>query len=777
MTPIQLSIALDRPNRVYLTGERITGTISVSVMEPVDCDELVVELGHRYSGKSGRGDGLEASVLLFQGHWAPGDYSYPFDLPVAAELPTYQGKLFTVTRMVSARAVPAQGASVAGLAIVWIACSPRDDAWFDPREVQLPPVAFVLNDAPIRLVRLKRAAEAAVGFVTGSRRPVLVELRPRVLCGGGSVTILVTAPAPARRLRGLRARLIGVEEWPRDKGPVRRTVHTSMSSPEITSTGNLITLRFVVMVPPAAISIDPTLQWRIRLVGAYGCLDHGDRWQPLWIGPSEASLRQLRDRTPQLVAADCAKAEQALRDATSLRGRMGAYARGTLAAAVALTILGVVAVNSPPGAALGIVAATVLPLVVIALIVRRGRTIQRIFRDGSYRARVAAPRTTTATEDPAVPPPQAPMIVDLIKVGEAPVAPHVTAPLRQTVIATQRRILRRGTLGLALLLAINLAASLIGPAETLPPGLAVVLTVVSVLVLLVSAATNPSGRPLSCFVGFAPLLAAVWIVVSAWRAIAAVTVGLQQGIAADLWAGIILAIGGAGVLALALGGRRHAAPGTRLLVLWVFGAASRMEEIMREAALLWIYLGPIQYLRGPGSRADLGRLAAAFTGGARSLFADSLPQVMAHLRRFRFSPNLFGIYSINSIQCSDAAWRDALDALVDTTDLVLMDLTSFGEKNQGCAYELGVLIDRVPASRFVLVVDGTTDIRLLTRLLGELWNAMPLTSPNRATDASPVRLLRIPMRDAATPGRPWYEVPMNDLVRLLFEPVAGATAP
>jgi len=212
--------------------------------------------------------------------------------------------------------------------------------------------------------------------------------------------------------------------------------------------------------------------------------------------------------------------------------------------------------------------------------------------------------------------------------------------------------------------------------------------------------------------------------------------------------------------------------GRRLLVLWVFGVTSRMEEIMREVALQWVYLGPIQYLRGPGSRAELGRLVAALRRGGRELFANNLPEVMAHLRRFRFTPNVFGIYSINSLQCTNAAWRDAVDALVDTTDLVLMDLTAFGEKNQGCAYELGVLIARIPSSRFVLVVDGTTDIVILTALLRRLWDTMPSGSPNRANGARPIRLLRIPLRGAESPGRRWTMAPMHELVRLLFEPVA-----
>jgi hypothetical protein len=202
-----------------------------------------------------------------------------------------------------------------------------------------------------------------------------------------------------------------------------------------------------------------------------------------------------------------------------------------------------------------------------------------------------------------------------------------------------------------------------------------------------------------------------------------------------------------------------------------------MEEIMREVALQWVYLGPIQYLRGPGSRADLGKLVAALRGGAREFFADTVADVLAHLKRFRFTPNIFGIYALNSIQCTDAVWREALDALVDTTDLAMMDLTAFGRNNRGCAYELGVLLARLPTSRFVLVVDGTTDIRQLRELLQESWDAMPPDSPNRQGAPGAIRLYHIPLRGAEAKKKRWLDLPMTGLVEMLYAPLAEEVPP
>lgn len=763
---IQLAVSLDRPNRTFLQGERITGTVTVSASGVVDCEELVVEFGHHFSGRLGRGEGVETSTILFKGTWAPGVHAYPFSLPVTAELPSYQGQLFTVTRTVRARAVPAGGAPGEAIAVVWVACSPRDNAWFDPREQQPPPVLFVLNEAPIRLLALKRTMEAVAGATLLGRRPVAIEISSRVLRGGDTVTITVAVHGPAGRLTTLRARLRGVEAWPRDHGAKSRVVHSEEYAPTINSDGEITTLRFDLPVPDDAISIAALVQWRIQLRGAYGCLDNRDRWQPLWIGPSEASLARLRGRSTEEMAVVITDTAEQLRAAAAGQRWRAVLAALLLVVSVGIPV-GVISFGESgqfrPGA-LGVLAGIAA---VIGWGVWKKRSVDRDFRDRQYR-RGAGDNPASAE----IAPPPAPLVIDLIKLGESHASPGGDDVLRREVVATQQRVRRRGALGLSFLLGVNLVAALIAESPPLASGLAVPLTALSVLVLLASVLRSPDGRPLSCYVGMAPVLVLCWLVVSVAGAMLTGTGGILGRSPRDGAAALLLLVGAVGLVFAARRDRPSTDGGRRLLVLWVFGATSRMEEIMREVALQWVYLGPIQYLRGPGSRADLGRLVAALRRGGRELFADSLPEVMAHLRRFRFTPNIFGIYSINSLQCTNAVWRDAVDALVDTTDLVLMDLTTFGEKNQGCAYELGVLIARIPTSRLVLVVDGSTDIVLLGAQLQRLWNTMPVASPNRAAGAGPIRLFRIPLRGAETPGRHWTIAPMNELVRLLFEPVA-----
>ncbi len=293
-----------------------------------------------------------------------------------------------------------------------------------------------------------------------------------------------------------------------------------------------------------------------------------------------------------------------------------------------------------------------------------------------------------------------------------------------------------------------------------------------------SLAISPTGRPLSCYIGTAPVLVMVWIGVSIVRCIALSFTALGTGSVGDAVGAVALAAGTAVFVVRVRRGRPTASrSGLRLLVLWVFGQSSRMREIMQQLWMQWAYLGPIQYLHGPGAGRDLSRLAAYMRGGARRVIADTLPRAMAQMRRFKLLPNIFGSYSRNnSIQCTDAVWRDALDALVDTTDLVMMDLTRFGPQNQGCAYELDLLIDRLSTHRFVLIVDGTTDVELLQRVLETSWNSMAAESPNRIPNPFPVRLFRVPLQGVPTRGLRNAMIPMNDLVHLLCEGVEYDTS-
>jgi hypothetical protein len=78
-------------------------------------------------------------------------------------------------------------------------------------------------------------------------------------------------------------------------------------------------------------------------------------------------------------------------------------------------------------------------------------------------------------------------------------------------------------------------------------------------------------------------------------------------------------------------------------------------------------------------------------------------------------------YRVNELYCRDETWRPTLEALLDVTDTVLMDLRSFRAQNAGCIFELEQLVRRVSTDDIVLVCDRTTDLPLLRGVMGAAW--------------------------------------------------------
>jgi hypothetical protein len=81
------------------------------------------------------------------------------------------------------------------------------------------------------------------------------------------------------------------------------------------------------------------------------------------------------------------------------------------------------------------------------------------------------------------------------------------------------------------------------------------------------------------------------------------------------------------------------------------------------------------------------------------------------------------------VMCYDNTWKQAVDGLVKTADVILMDLRGFSEANKGCAYEVNILFDRVEVNRIVFM--GYEDaIPLIRSVIEEQWAQLAESSPN-----------------------------------------------
>ncbi len=208
-----------------------------------------------------------------------------------------------------------------------------------------------------------------------------------------------------------------------------------------------------------------------------------------------------------------------------------------------------------------------------------------------------------------------------------------------------------------------------------------------------------------------------------------------------------------------------AAAGRRLLFLRVFGYRARTEAMLDKVAQRWRFDGPVQLVAGidvaartvdPGDFLAFvgGRLANRYVAGPESLRArlEALDVVRDPDGRFR----------INEFYCHGDTWQPTVQALLDASDCVLMDVRSLSERNQGCRYELEQLVWRLPSHALVLVVDTGTDVARLGAILDGAWRVAH--DANRARGDGRFALVRVERA-----GRPE--------VRLIMDCLRGTRAP
>jgi hypothetical protein len=156
----------------------------------------------------------------------------------------------------------------------------------------------------------------------------------------------------------------------------------------------------------------------------------------------------------------------------------------------------------------------------------------------------------------------------------------------------------------------------------------------------------------------------------------------------------------------------------------------------------WRWVGTMRRLDGPdtaGSRAT--DIVNYLVGRVEDSVVEDAAELEATLRSFHDLPDRDLRFALQSMQCNDATWRDALERLLVGCDVVVLDLAGLSAENQGVAWEVGRLVDAVPWERVVLLVDDTTDLGVLTDLVACAWAARAPSSPNADREPPVVRVL------------------------------------
>jgi hypothetical protein len=182
-----------------------------------------------------------------------------------------------------------------------------------------------------------------------------------------------------------------------------------------------------------------------------------------------------------------------------------------------------------------------------------------------------------------------------------------------------------------------------------------------------------------------------------------------------------------------------------LLLLRVFGHARRTERLMDEIGLRWRYVGPINLIAGTDiatSFLEPDELVQFLGGHLGDAYVANSSTLSAKLQRASRGASADGRHGVNDFFCRDNTWRACVDALATSSDAVLMDLRSFSAANRGCEFELGLLLEHVALEKITFLVDSTTDVAHLEKVLAAMWQQHGPRGVNAAATQPVLHLFR-----------------------------------
>lgn len=200
---------------------------------------------------------------------------------------------------------------------------------------------------------------------------------------------------------------------------------------------------------------------------------------------------------------------------------------------------------------------------------------------------------------------------------------------------------------------------------------------------------------------------AVWAIALAERAI---TVANSAGLSGVAMLLPLLWIPPVMLLYARLHNRQERPP--TLLVLRVFQRDAQAQALFDHVIERWRLSGNTVMIAGTDladRTLDAGDIFTFLDRQLAARFIRTPAEVAPLIAAFDLAPDADGRYRVNECYCHDSTWQDALRALVQQSDVVLMDLRGFQEHNAGCRFELGTLAQSTQALRVVVLADGQTD--------------------------------------------------------------------
>ncbi|HKU41884.1 MAG TPA: hypothetical protein VJR89_27190 [Polyangiales bacterium] len=182
---------------------------------------------------------------------------------------------------------------------------------------------------------------------------------------------------------------------------------------------------------------------------------------------------------------------------------------------------------------------------------------------------------------------------------------------------------------------------------------------------------------------------------------------------------------------------------SRLLLLRVFRTPRHAERLFDVVAQRWRYRGSVNMIAGADLAArtiDPGDILSFLSGELHSAFVKNDADLAERIRSLDLTRDPDGRFRVNELYCFDDTWQRTLEALVDESDVILMDLRGFSHQNQGCIYELRKLAERGKLMHTLFVLDHASDEALLRAALD--------TAGAQHEAAVPLQVIRVKRQSA-----------------------------
>ena len=94
------------------------------------------------------------------------------------------------------------------------------------------------------------------------------------------------------------------------------------------------------------------------------------------------------------------------------------------------------------------------------------------------------------------------------------------------------------------------------------------------------------------------------------------------------------------------------------------------------------------------------------------------------------------------MSCYDNTWMMTVNKLVNTVDVVLMDLRGFSEKNKGCEFEVNLLLNTIKLEK-ILFIGYPDAIPLIKSVIEKKFQTLDQDSPNIGVSLSVATLFTV----------------------------------